>query len=133
MNAKYSPLLWILFIGLSVPIAAVAAPDKQDLPNYVLEFASKMGLNTCGFDRIHVNIQINREAEHIGFSNVERIARGSKDEFTGCPYFKIRTIPEGIVIEKNYTLENDFRELKLYLTRGKDGEFASATFAESVR
>lgn len=110
----------------------LAEPPK--IPLYVGEFLSKLGIKPVQpGDPKTINDSIARAVATAGYEAVVRTARGAKDRVTGCPYFAIRDTGEALVIEKEYTLIDDFRELAIYLHRDKGGHFDFASFTEGTR
>jgi hypothetical protein len=123
----------VCFIGLVFYCQKGVAVEPK-MPLYLGEFISKLGIKPAQLGEIKViNDSIARAVATVGYEIVEQKARQATDNLTGCPYFSFRDHGDMLVIEKDYTLIEDFRDLTLCIHRDKDGHFDFASFSEGTR
>lgn len=104
------------------------------IPYYLLEFCAKAGIDpNLITDRQLLNIGIPDAVAKIGYSKVAATSERAIDGLTELRYFKITVIQDGIVVEKHYAMYDEYREVRLYLYKNKDGQFTRASFAQGIR
>ena len=127
---------WIILIPilmLSAHARIELHSDYQDVPLYLREFLTKMGIQPDAFDKDERLIASIRKAVlAMGFEVTRSNATAAKDELSGCRYFKITEDTKAVIIERRYPLTTEFREPALYLIKDEHGRFIEVSFINTL-
>ena len=128
---KYILTLIALLIGPS-GISVKGSSDKHEVPLYITDFLHHVNVDlTTIVEPANLQSIVNQRINSLGCQKLLDVAKKARDEYIGCPYFRIET-GEIVSVSHEYFLTDRLKIVTIGFVKDAKGQLVYAAFSVST-